>query len=50
MKKLVVLPFPGPPITRKYYIVHHKDKYFSEVLNRLIEKVDQWAADYHSSL
>ncbi len=50
MKKLVVLPFPGPPITRKYYIVHHKDKYFSEVLNRLIEKVDQWAAEYHSSL
>ncbi len=50
MKKLVVLPFPGPPITRKYYIVHHKDKYFSKVLNRLIEKVDQWAAEYHSSL
>ena len=50
MKKLVVLPFPGPPITRKYYIVHHKDKYFSEVLNRLIEKVDQWAEEYHSSL
>lgn len=50
MKKLVVLPFPGPPITRKYYIVYHKDKYFSEVLNRLIEKVDQWAAEYHSSL
>jgi LysR family transcriptional regulator, transcriptional activator of the cysJI operon len=50
IKKLVVLPFPGPPITRKFYIVHHKDKYFSEVLNRLIEKVDQWAAEYHSSL
>ena len=50
MKKLVVLPFPGPPITRKYYIVHHKDKYFSELLNRLIEKVDQWSAEYHSSL
>ena len=50
MKKLVVLPFPGRPITRKYYIVHHKDKYFSKVLNRLIEKVDQWAAEYHSSL
>ncbi|OQY10712.1 MAG: hypothetical protein B6I30_08260, partial [Desulfobacteraceae bacterium 4572_187] len=50
MKKLAVLPFPGPPITRKYYIVHHKDKYFSEVLKRLIEKVDQWALEYHRSL
>jgi DNA-binding transcriptional LysR family regulator len=50
MKKLVVLPFPGPPITRKYYIVHHKDKYISEVLNQLILKVDQWALNYHQSL
>jgi len=49
-KKLAVLLFPGPPITRKYYIVHHRDKYFSEVLNRLIEKVDQWALAYHKSL
>ncbi len=50
MKKLAVLPFPGPPITRKYYIVHHKDKYFSKVLNQLIKKVDQWASNYHKSL
>jgi len=50
VKKLVALPFPGPPITRKYHIVHHKDKYFSEVLKRLIEKVDQWALEYHKSL
>jgi DNA-binding transcriptional LysR family regulator len=49
-EKLVVLPFPGQPITRKFYIVHHKDKYISEVLNRLIVKVDQWAAEYHTSL
>ena len=39
-KKLSVLPFPGPPITHKFYIVHHKDKYFSEVLKQLIKKVD----------
>jgi DNA-binding transcriptional LysR family regulator len=50
MKKLAVLPFPGPPITHKYYIVHHKDKYFSEVLNQLIETVDHWALEYHKSL
>ncbi len=50
MKKLSVLPFPGPPISRKYYIVHHKDKYFSEVLNQLIKKVDEWAFEYHRSV
>lgn len=49
-KKLTVLPFPGPPISRKFYIVHHKDKYFSEVLNQLIERVDHWAFEYHGSL
>ncbi len=49
-KLLSVLPFPGPPISRKYYIVHHKDKYFSQVLTQLIEKVDHWAMEYQSSI
>jgi len=49
-KKLSVLPFPGPPITHKFYIVHHKDKYFSEVLKQLIKKVDHWALEYHLSI
>lgn len=50
MKRLAVLQFPGPSITRNYYIVYHKDKYFSKVLNRLIERVDQWALEYHKTL
>ncbi len=50
MGKLVVLPFPGPPIIRKYYMVHHKDKYFSKVLNQLLEKVEHWAKEYESSI
>jgi len=50
LKKLVVLPLPGPPITRKYYIAHHKDKYFSEVFNQLVIRVDKWAQGYHKSL
>jgi len=50
MGKMVELPFPGPPITHKYYLVHHKDKYFSEVLSRLISKVNAWARNYHQSL
>jgi DNA-binding transcriptional LysR family regulator len=49
-KKLTLLPFPGPPITRKYYIVHHKDKYFSQILTQLIEKVEQWAMAYQGSI
>ncbi len=49
-KRLTVLPFPGPPITRKFYLVHHKDKYISDVLKQLIVKVDQWAMEYHRSL
>ncbi len=50
MKKLVELSFPGPPITRRYYMVHHKDKYFSKTLSKLTSKVDEWAAQYHDSL
>jgi len=44
--KIVVLPFPGPPLMRSFYMVYHKDKYISEVLKRLIDHVDQWAAEY----
>lgn len=50
MQKLVELPFPGQPISRKYYLVHHKDKYFSQVLTQLIEKIDHWAMEYKSSI
>ena len=50
MKRLSVLPFPGPLISRKYYLVHHKDKYFSQVLIQLIEKVDHWVMEYQSSI
>ena len=44
--KIVALPFPGPPMTRNFYLVHHKDKYISEVLKQLINRIDQWAAEY----
>jgi DNA-binding transcriptional LysR family regulator len=49
-KTVAILPFPGPPITHKYYIVQHKDKYISKVLNQLIEKVKEWSLDYYQSL
>ena len=44
--KVVVLPFPGPSLMRSFYLIHHKDKYISEVLKRLIDRVDEWAAEY----
>ncbi len=43
---IVVLPFPGPPLMRSFYLIHHKDKYISEVLKRLIDRVDAWAIEY----
>lgn len=48
--RLVELPFPGWPITRKYYIVYHKDKYISSVLQRLIDQINEWSAKYHRYL
>ena len=44
--KVVVLPFPGPPLMRSFYLIDHKDKYISEILKRLIDRVDEWAAEY----
>jgi DNA-binding transcriptional LysR family regulator len=48
--KIVVLPFPGPSLTRRFYLVHHKDKHITEVLKRLIERIDRWADAYACSL
>lgn len=33
-------------LKRKFYMVHHKDKYFSEQLKKLVQIVYQWASDY----
>ena len=48
--EIVTLPFPGPPMTRKFYLVYHKDKYFSALLQRLLDRVSRWSADYTHSL
>ncbi len=48
--KIAVLPFPGPQLTRKFYLVHHKDKYISGVLQRLIDRVDAWTQMYAGDL
>jgi len=48
--KIVVLPFPGPALTRRFYLVHHKDKHITEVLKRFIERIDRWSDEYARSL
>lgn len=48
--RLAELIFPGAPITRKFYLVHHKDKYISTVLQRLIDEVNIWSGDYQQAL
>ena len=33
-------------MTRKFYLIHHKDKYISRSLQSLIDIVDQWVEEY----
>jgi len=42
--KLEVLRLARPPITRTFYMVHHKGKHISEPLKNLMEMVGVWAA------
>jgi len=46
MGKLTALPFCDSLLTRKFYMVHHKDKHISQILQRLIDTVDHWAAEH----
>ena len=48
--KLIAITFANESIKRKYYLVYHKDKYISEALQRLVDEVDRWAAEYRQHL
>jgi DNA-binding transcriptional LysR family regulator len=48
--KLIAIPFSDPDMKHKYYMVHHKDKYISDILQHLINTADQWAVEYKKSL
>jgi DNA-binding transcriptional LysR family regulator len=43
---LKAIPFSDPTLTRKFYLIHHKDKYLSKTLLNLIDLVAQWTAEY----
>ena len=49
-KRLCAIPLSDPAMTRKFYMVHHKDKYLSEPLQNFIKRVFDWAADYSRNL
>ena len=43
---LKAIPLSDPAMTRKFYLIHHKDKYISRPFQSLIDMVDHWVADY----
>jgi DNA-binding transcriptional LysR family regulator len=44
-KRLKAFPLSDPSMNRKFYMVHHKDKYISEPLQSFIDMVFEWAKD-----
>jgi DNA-binding transcriptional LysR family regulator len=46
-KRLVALPLGDPAMKRKFFLVHHRDKYISESLQRLMDMVFKWASEIH---
>ncbi len=48
--RLAAIPLAAPTMTRKFYMIHHKDKYFSEPQQGFIDLVFKWAAEYAKGL
>jgi DNA-binding transcriptional LysR family regulator len=46
-KRLVALSLGDPAMKRKFFLVHHRDKYISESLQRLMDMVFKWASEIH---
>ena len=49
-KRLIAIPLSDPSMTRRFYMVHHKDKYLSESLQNFMEMVFKWSTDYVQAL
>ena len=49
-KRLRAIPLSDRSMTRKFYMVHHQDKYLSESLQNFIDMVFKWAAGYMRTL
>jgi LysR family transcriptional regulator, transcriptional activator of the cysJI operon len=50
MGNLKAIPLSDPAMTRKFFLIHHKDKYISRSLQNLIDMVDQWVDEYRRGL
>ena len=44
--RLTAIPVPDLSIKRKFYLVHHKEKFISDLLKSFIDQVDRWANEY----
>ena len=49
-KRLAAINLQDPSMKRKFFLVHHKDKYISEPLQLLMDMVSQWASQYSKEL
>lgn len=47
---LTAIPVPDLSIKRKFYLVHHKEKFISDMLQSFIDQVDRWASEYSRQL
>lgn len=43
---LKAIPLGDPSLTRKFYMIQHKDKYVSKSLQIMIDMVERWASAY----
>jgi DNA-binding transcriptional LysR family regulator len=48
--RLAAIPLSDPSMQRKFYMVHHRDKYLSESLRKFIDAVFKWAEEYAAAL
>lgn len=44
--RLTAIPVPDQSIKRKFYLVHHKEKFISDTLQDFIDQVNRWASEY----
>jgi DNA-binding transcriptional LysR family regulator len=43
-RRLAAISLADPLMKRKFYLIHHREKYISETLQRFMDMVAQWAS------
>jgi DNA-binding transcriptional LysR family regulator len=49
-ERLKAINVADPSMTRKFFLIHHKDKYISESLRLMMDMVFNWTSDYAKKL